>query len=405
MFKYLILIPTIFPLIGVFLMEKGAYGISIGQFGFENGASLAYFCYVFVLLLFFWIFKKKSHYISAPLVFADEKVFYRYSYIVISVHLLMILSMLGLFGAYEVWTGQIGKGEFRAGLGHFGSIAYLMTKYISPCALAYQAFLYINSRRCFKQRLLWGTGLLFGVLLGSTWGFKSTGISIILPSLLIVYWNSGFFLFLKISSFVLSLMLLMGAVFDDTKSMLSTFEAMWVRLTVIQGDVSWYIWGLFSDSYEFPSYIKTLFAVIGDRFLALLTGIGRDDYGEWVTYHFDLIINLVVGLPLDVVKGGHTIVGTPFSEGLVMLGLYGVFFMAIWGGWISAFVHNRIQKALLVGRGMAAALWASYFCLIVFSWLRGGAIVQMFHISVFVGFLLSYFFILAARSTVVLRKM
>lgn len=402
MFKYLIFVAVLFPLMGVFLMERGAYGISIGDSGYQNGASLVYLSYVVVLLSVFFLFKK-SYRLVSPSLLVDGSMFYRYAYRVCVLHFLMIFCMVFFFGAYSVWAGQVGKGEFRANLGGFGVFAYLMAKYISPCALGYMAFLYVNSARGIGERLVLGVGLLLGVLLGSTWGFKSTGISIILPSLLIIYWNAGLFTFLKIGLFAFSLLLLMGFVFDDSGSVLAAVEFLWIRLTVIQGDVSWLVWGLFNDGHEFPSYMKTLPALMGDRLLSLFFGISRDDYPEWVSYHYDLLINQVVGLPLDVVEGGHNVVGTPFSEGLIMFGLPGVFFMAVLGGGISAFVYNRIQRALLVGSGISAALWASYFSFFVFSWLIGGAIVQMFHVSVFVGYMLSYFVVLFMRRLVILK--
>lgn len=402
MFKYLMLISTVFPLIGVFLMENGAYGISIGQYGYKNGATLVYLAYVVTLLFVFYIFKKKH--VSVPHSMIDDAAYYRYSYRVICVCFLMVFCMVVLFGAYNVWIGVLGKGEFRASLGGFGVLAYLMTKFFAPCLLAYQTFLYVNGSRCLKSRVILTVGLFFGILLGSTWGFKSTGLSIILPSILILFWNSKPLSFFKVSVVSLGLLLLMGFIFDGSKSLLASLQFLWVRLTVIQGDVSWFVWGLFCEGDPLPSYMKTLLAIMGDRLLVMFVGISKNDYSEWATYHYDILIHEVIGLPLDVVKAGHNIVGTPFSEGLIMLGVPGVLIMAILGGLISSLVFNRIQDALNMGRGISAALWSSYFCLFVFSWLRSGALTQLVHISIFVGLVSSYILIFLLRNIVFLKK-
>src|SRR5260370_17840115 len=60
MFKYLLFFVLFSPLIGIILVENGAYSISTAQFGHPNGAWLAYTVHCLVLLaVTFWTIAKK----------------------------------------------------------------------------------------------------------------------------------------------------------------------------------------------------------------------------------------------------------------------------------------------------------------------------------------------------------
>jgi len=396
MFNYLVAIVAVLPLIGIYQMEAGAHGISIGAPGYPNGSFWAYLVYAAVLLLTYFSFKKKD---QSPLnlQLTGNVIFYRCAINVAVLHLLIILCMLFVFKAYLVWTGQMGKGQFRANLGPAGALAYMMTKYISPCMLAYTSYLYTRGRRNLKSKIAIGFCLLLGIILGATWGFKSTGISLILASILILYWKSSFWGVTKAFSVAATIIVVMAIIFDDGTELKGVLEFLWTRLTVIQGDVSWLVWGKYTEGYELPAYLPTLWAAFGDRFLSVFMGISKDNYAEWAQFHFDIMINDVAGVPLFFVEAGHNVVGTPFSEGVIMFGLAGAVIFAALGGGGSAYIYNKINKAMNHGDGISVALWATYFCVFVFSWLRGGAVVQLIHISVIFGFVISYFSIILIR--------
>lgn len=373
-------------------MGNGAYGMSIGEQGYSNGSFFAFLIYSAVSISVFFLLKSKipgkehSFYVS-PIQFN------RYSFRVLFLLLSLVLVMLLGFGAYRVWFGEIGKGEFRAGLGPFGFFAYLTTKYIAPLALAYAAFLYKHSDRRLWEKSLLIILLLAGLLLGSTWGFKSTGLTIVLPSLVILLWSSGIMRLAGFAAISLFVILIFSFIFDGSKSLVSALSFIFIRVTVLQGDVAWYVWGLYQAGVDFPPYSQTLAAALSDTFLKNALNLDKENYSQWVLFHYDLLLNKVAGLPISATKAGHTIVGTPFSEGLIMGGLVGVFFMAILSGVLAGFVYNQINKNLVKGRGMIAAIWATYFCVFLFPWLRGGAVVQLFHVGLVVSFFISFVFV------------
>jgi len=383
-------------------MYGGAYGVSIGQVGYDNGSLWAFFIYSLVAILFFFLLKKKE---LEPLVSSVvlPMRFQRYCFRALFLMLLLVGIMLFGFDAHRVWSGEVGKGEFRASLGSFGFFAYLTTKFIAPLSLAYAAFLYRLSARRFTEKSILATLLVMGFVLGATWGFKATGITIVLPAMLILLWSSGFLAIAAFSICSLVIILVFAFIFDDSESLVSAISFIFVRLTVIQGDVAWYVWGKYQAGMEMPSYAPTLAAALSDTFLQNVLGVDKDNYREWISFHYDLLLNDVAGVPMSAAEGGHSIVGTPFSEGIIMGGPIGIFIMAILSGLLSALVYNRINKSLALGNGMASAIWATYFCVFLFPWLRGGALVQLFHVSLIVSFLISAIFVFFMRKLVFLQ--
>ncbi len=386
MYKYLVGFVLLTPLIGIWLVEGGEYAASLGFNGHPNGATLAYACYAATVAIVAWFCSGRRS--GAPQRFADPRpadaqlrVFGKNLLLVSSLFLAIFL--FG-FGAINVWAGTIGKGEFRTGLGPLGAIPNLMTKFILPALLAYAAALFCKStkRRSLRRLLAANFALIF--VIGASWGFKSTAFIVLVPALLIIYWRIDFLALLKL---VLAFLLLLVAFFYqfdvDVETYAEVHTFLFTRITVIQGDVSWYIWDKHVEGEPFPNYWPTLLAAFGDKLLTLFD-LSRGNFFEWTLYHYDLMITYLAGVPLDQIEEGHSITATPFSEGLVAGGVWGVAFFALLGGLLVGRMHAFIQHSLRRGRDARAAIGATYFCFYIFAWLNGGAVVQLFHISVWV---------------------
>ena len=48
------------PFVGFYLLSQGAYAISVGKQGFDNGVMIPYAIFFFVFLFSFFLFKKKA---------------------------------------------------------------------------------------------------------------------------------------------------------------------------------------------------------------------------------------------------------------------------------------------------------------------------------------------------------
>jgi hypothetical protein len=403
MHAYLVLASVLLPLSGVFLMENGAFGNSIGMSGYSNGVSVAYAIYALVLLFAYFSVRLIPSGMPVKRHLQNDS-FARYVQTIFIVYLVVLMVMLFGAGAWRVWVGQIGKGAFRATLGSFGAVAYLLTNSVIPLLTAYAAVLYKCHGRGWRDQWLLGMAFLAVLVIGSTWGFKSTGITMLLPALIVIFWGASS---LRIFSAITLIMLVfIGGfyLFDQgTTEATEGPSLLFRRMTVLQSDVSWYLWNEHLSGAQFPSYFKTLMSFMGGRVFSFVSGITRETSDGWVLYHFDSLIGVLVGLPLSVIDEGHSIVGTPFADGLVMGGMPGVIIMALFAGGLAGLLCNMLERALRRGQLYRAAFIATYFGMFCITFLRNGAAVQLIHVSTIVGMLLALA-VCAATDTLCRRR-
>lgn len=403
----IILVSVLLPLIGVMRMECGAFGNSIGVYGYPNGATVAYAMYAATLLGAYFVLRAGS---AAAPAFPERRVSYfsTYSKLLIFLFLLFLIVMLFGFGGWAVWLGQIGKGEFRVNLGRFGAIAYLLINTVIPLLMAYAAVLYRRAVGGGGWRDRGWIAVLFGLtlLIGSTWGFKATGITMLLPALIVLFWTASVGRILAVSGTIALSIVVFFFLFDSKTEEASDGPAfLLTRLTTLQGDVSWMLWNQYGEGISFPSYLQTLLVFVGDRVFSFLSGIEREMLDLWADYHFDILVGQMVGLPLSVINEGHSIVGTPFADGLVMGGVPGVLAMALFAGLLCGVLSTMIEHTLSRGQGYLCALLVTYFGIFVVTFLRSGVAIQLIHIATVVGLIMSLALCVALdRIALVFRK-
>lgn len=370
------------------MVESGEFAPSIGITGYPNGAGIAYGLYAATVALVAWLVARtsaKGSSVALPLANLDAKA-RRIGFNLLAFDTIFLLIFLFGFGAIHVWLGSVNKGEFRTSLGTFGAFPNLMTKFVVPTLLAYATLMYLQSSRSKSLKRLLTANFAVAFIIGGSWGFKSTAFIILAPSLIFIYWKIRLASLIKLGLIASAVLLFFFHMFDDNISAgMDAFEFLFKRVTVIQGDVAWYIWDQYVSGITFPDYLPTLTAAIGDKLLTFLLGITSDDYYRWAMWHYHLMVTYLAGIPLEQIEDGHTITATPFAEGLVAGGLAGVALFSVIGGLLAGGMYKFIATSLHKGRNASAALGATYFCFYIFGWLNGGAIVQLFHISLLVG--------------------
>ena len=407
MYKYLILFFLGMPLLGILFMEGGEYGWSIGLEGHANGASLAYVGYavIFVLFAFLGGLRWKSNAVF-PESQADNSEVQYGSYIagVVVVECLLLAILLFGFDGFRVWTGEIEKGVFRSNLGTFGSFVFVSTKFLIPGLLAYGACLYLQVERKGTNRLLWWAACGVAFICGSTWGFKSTSIYMLLPSFLIMFWHiTPKQVVLMALSVVVSLV---GFAFWFDAGSFSdgnVLESLWFRSTVLQGDVSWFVWEQFVRGETFPTYAWTLVTFVGDNVFTAVTGIDRSQTLLWSEYHYDYMLNFLAGRPLYESGEGGSIIGTIFSEGLIAGGIPGLIFFSALGGILTGWFFRELSRGIAEGRIVRVALLSTYFCWVLLPWINGGGVVQLFHVAIIAGMVAIYVSIMLLNGSVTKR--
>jgi hypothetical protein len=395
-FKYLIIFVLSSPLIGIWLVESGEPSLTIGIPGEENGATVAYSLYILLILTvaFGVAALRVGRRSAAPTSWGTqaERAFAHFSVRFMVLNCVFLLVMLFVFGGIQVWLGTIEKGQFRTGLGPLGALPFLMTKFAVPALFAYSTMLWMKTRRSRGTTAMWFGNALIVFLAGSTWGFKTTGLFMLLPGLLILNWRLPVYRLLLFAGIFVGSLFFFFFLFDaHLMDDIEVFTFLGSRLTILQGDVPWYVWGLKQSGELLPNYWPTLLAAVGDTILAIF--ISRNDANEWLAYHYDWMLTHLSGSSLDAVINGHSVTGTPFAEGVIAGGSWGVALFAVVAGLLVGGFYSAIASAIRGGRSLPAALQSTYFCFHIFSWLNGGGITQLFHISVVANILIAYFLI------------
>jgi hypothetical protein len=387
----ILLFAFVTPLVGIWLMEGGDYGPSIGRSGYPNGATAAFALSWTLLAVIAWFVVTVGRprgrgevHVSA----LHDRAFRQYATNLFCLNFILLMMHLFVFGGVDVLTGKVGKGEYRVQLGPYGAVAFMLVKFIIPAAFAYAAFLYRASRSSSLNTALLFANAMMIVIYGAAWGTKSTSAAVLLPGLVILYWRTTFKQLAIMSALVFTSFIAFSYAYD-VDDLLDAVQFVWDRLTVIQGDVPWLAWATTMAGDDMPRYGPTLLAVFGDHTLHTFLGLSVTDYATWVDHHYGLMVTEFGGAGLTKIEEGHNLTGTFFTEGLIAGGRVGVIVFSIIGGVIVGYVIRKISQARHSNRPMAAALWTTYFCFCVFPWLNGGGITQFLHISTLAGLLLS----------------
>lgn len=381
------------PFVGLYLLSQGGYAISVGKVGYDNGSIIPYsiFFISFALSLFF--FKRKSLSLRKQLsVFPVQNPFLKnVSFIVFFINFLTLFLFFFVWGSISIFTSDLGRGEFRASISSGVFFYYWLMKIISPGVFLYYTICYLRASPNSLNSLFYKFNFFLLFLIGVSTGFKTTFITLILPVVFFIFWDSSLKVFVRISFYIIFVIFFVYYVVSRESDSELIFDLLVQRLFIAQADVSWYVWDMYTSGEAFPNYFKSLLSVFGGNFVYLVTGVDRSNLANWIYYDYNSLINVIAGLPVSVVEEGHNIVGTIFSESLIAFGLPGLVIFPFFGGWFIAFILNSIQEMVLKGNFIVATILLTYFSIFVLGWVTGGGISTIFHISLFFGFLVLFF--------------
>lgn len=404
MFKYLIGFVLFSPLIGIYLMEQGAYGLDIGMSGYNNGAFNAYFLYVALVIISFLIFKNINILRIQPNLGVSTKPVISPYIVFAVVNFIFLLIMLFGFGGINVLFGTVGKGEFRTNLGFLGALPFYITRYFSPVLLAYLSFDFKKTEPNKIKTWFYSINIILIIFIGLTWGFKSTSLFMLIPAVIVYYWKVKWYKVILIALISITFLISTAVLFDQSKVSLSEFSidqpspdnaiaAIFYRITVMQGNTAWYVWDLHAQGIELPAYSPTLLAAFGDKFLNLFAGVSLNNINEFAKYHFDVLLTSLATGSFDSRIEGHNITGTAFVDGVFIGGIYGVVFISVLAGFVIGQCYNVISRAIIYNKPLIGSLTIVYFFGYVFTWLNGGGVTILFHISTVLGLAFTWLYL------------
>jgi membrane protein len=406
------------PAVGIFLMELGFISLEVGA-GHYNGATIIYIlsCAIVYIIYRAGLYTKISNKGTDGISSGEIR---NYFNIILVIDLFILFLCLFILGGIKVWSGQIGKGQFRISFGALGSFAYLLYDYVVPSNILILTLIYIKCDKFekSKNRTALFIAYFLTMLIAATWGAKSFVITILLPALFILFYESSLKLVIKIGSVGLVLIVL-AAIFFEGKSFnvnLASFSktnfvysnssnssliAVLYRLSVLQGDIPWKIWDIYATDSQavFFDYGKTFISIIPDTILDFF-GINIYDYSKYVEYHYSLQLTYLFGraVPNNIQEvGAHNVTGTWFSEAIIAGGWCGVIIFAVLLGLLARFIRLKIDYYVRCGNITKLAISVIWCHSVLFPVISSGGVSAFFLISTTFKFGALYFYILLIK--------
>lgn len=368
-------------------METGEYGPSIGMEGYRNNATEAFLVFMFLAWVTYMftgstIFRSRNLHGAQPV--ADHRRFRQISAIGTGVLGCAAVVMVFFFGGIHVISGAVERGAFRANLGMFGSLAYFIIKYLAPGIIAGIFFFGRGVEKRLVDRCMMFLAIGFAAAIALSFGFKSGLVTLFLPTLIAIQPR------VSIRRLIVWIALFFGVVMAgyyafetlEQADLSYVFSLLLTRMTVITGDVSWRMWDLLVAGEQFPDYLPTLPAILGDRMLSAVSGVTAEQAYEWVMLHSSLIPTYLSGYSPEEIVEGHNNTATSFSEGILFAGFLGIGVFAILTGFVTRMSIYWLENAVSKRNFASACVAACFTVHCTWAWIISGGINMILHISV-----------------------
>jgi hypothetical protein len=388
MFKYVLLAYMALPLIGLFLMERGAYSLALQVNGSPNGAFVAYLMHFLAFFVSYFL-----------MVLSLKKFRYDYSYLNLSKYashfdrnfiwfcLFSFVLVIFVFGGYKVILGVVDKSTFRVEL-QFGAILYLIVKSLLPAGLCYYALISSENNK-FSKKFYVCCFLAAVTVLGL--GFKLFVVTLFLPTMLVLLMRASFISISKLGVVVLCVLVFTTYIFDaDNQYGMTIFEYLITRATVLTADIPWYIWGMSPSELETFPIKNTYISALGRTPLSFF-GISNLEY--YLDYSFGPLITTFVGRSQESVINGSTVTGTIFSTSLFVFGHKLFFLLSIFMGMLCGYFSMLLSKLKQHKKYKYCAILSTYMSFFVVGSINSGDMSKLFAYSSLMYIVICYLFL------------
>lgn len=400
MFNFVFVVISALPLVGLIMMERGAYGPDIWEFGYSNGVSLAYGFHLAVMCATYALGFAILRRAWLPSVSARRRrgmppIYDTGSFRSLAAWALaMNLALFGLVyfgaGASAVVAGAIDKGQFRSHL-RFGFAAYLSRDFLSPMLSALTAYVYM---RCagvgMFDRLLLAANLLVTAAAGAIWGYRASMLMMLIPA---------FMMLVPRVTIAKATALLAGgfvaatafATFYDRIDAETAANAVLTRGSVGVANATWRIWEIEKTAPQLvPPYAPTLGAAFGSRISALFGVDTKATLDVSNPQDYATLATLIAKNFSNGVDNTSNVTTGAFAEGVIAFGIPWFIWMSLMAGIVVAVNRTVLEFGLTHGRPLVAVLAANYFMVSTFSWLNSGGITVLFLVPYVVNYFITY---------------
>ena len=384
----------ILPLFGVIAMESGEVSFFVDEPGAPNGASLAYLAHLLVFAAAFYCVVRSGASAAVtriPRIPGLASNLDSYAIFCAAMFAVLAFLMVFVYGGIDVLLLNVDKAEFRVSLGPFGAIMSIATKWVMPTMFAALSYALSSAGWNVIRGLMFGIAAICLVIVGASWGFKTTIFFMLLPSIIVTAWIARIRTLILLGLVMLATVIGFAIYFDQSPDAASAIEALTFRLTALQGDLAWYTWGKISQGHLGPGYLKTFLPIFGDRVLEWLTGArASQNYADWASYYFGPSMTIWGGFPAERVAAGVTNQPTLFGECVIIGGKYFFVLASASFGAIFGVIVRWIRAAIRSGDPRLSATLATFFSFTVLPWALGNGLASLAYLINVVGGLVSY---------------
>jgi hypothetical protein len=399
MFNLVLAMLTVLPFIGLVLMEQGAYGPDIYDFGHSNGASIAYGVHFTVMLtayaagflLLRMTILPSGRYaapVDPPIVY-DVRAYRRLARLALLINLLALAFVFFISGASNVVFGVMDKGMFRT-QARFGMVAFLCRDFISPMLSALVAYVYMRTTPRRTEMLLLGANLVVTAAAGAIWGYRAAVLMMLLPPAFMLVRRMTLTRAAGLVAGGLALVVF-ASTFYEGYPVGTAINGAWTRATLGTANSAWRVWDIETTAPALiPPYAPTLRAAFGNRLGRLL---GADLDGPLDVSRprdYSTLATLVAKNFSQGVDATSSVTTGVFGEAVVALGSRWFVLMSLAAGLLIAVVRAVFEYGQHHYRPLAAIMAANYFMASVFSWLNSGGVTVLFLVPLLVNYTITY---------------
>lgn len=400
MFNLVFLLLSGLPLVGLIMMEAGAAGPDIGEFGHSNGAAAAYAAHLAVMcaaygivFTFLRLTVLPSGRVTArnlrPRVVYDTIAFRHLARRALVLNLLQLAFVLFVSGASRVVLGELDKGQFRT-QARFGYVAFLARDCLSPMLSALVAYVYMRSVHGRRETVLLSANLLVTAISGAIWGYRASLLMMLIPAALMLVRRMTLTRALGFVGGGLAIVVL-ASVYYQGAGYRAAFEGAITRASVGTANAAWRIWDLeMTAPTLIPDYAPTLTAAFGWRVLSLFGVDPNAPLDVSRPADYSTLATLLAKNFSQGVDATSNVTTTVFGEGVVAFGARGFLLMSLVAGLIVGFVRAILEFGQQHFRPLVAVMAASYFMVSVFSWLNSGGVAVLFFVPLLTNYVITY---------------
>jgi hypothetical protein len=299
-----------------------------------------------------------------------------------------IFIQLFIFGGINILLGISGRGEFRTTLGFLGFFYNFLTMFLPAGIIVLTSIYYQLSPK--KNKIVKKLYFIYflGILIGVLTGFKYTSILIMSAGLVQMSSYIKYKYIILIGLLFASLTIFSAFYFMGFENGLDAWSYVMARATSVAAEGTVGVWNIFPDGGS-DSWMALLYA-FGNKIALLLTGYNVTDI-EFLKINLTRLIGYLTYPKADeALSGAFNMTVTNFGEGVYYFGQYYYFIFSIITGILlgsfTRYVFITNKQPFIVKHTILVV----YLMIVLFPWLMGGVIGNLFGIPTLVYLILLY---------------